>query len=149
MPAAMTIVVAIAAAQGVVLHGLHDLAERDVGRWSELSFLLPAYAVTVAGPVSHYLLRSRASARRLMAALALVGILLGLTAAYAGWVNGPVGELRPASVGPVFLYITLAVLAWFVAMPFLSLGLRGSLTAEATWRCSTKRGASRSRSPSR
>src|SRR5215831_5434365 len=119
MRAGMTIVVAVALAQGVVLHGLHHLAERDIGRWSELGFLLPAYAVTVAVPLSHYLLRSRLTAQRLMAALALVGIPLALTAAYVGWVNGPVGDLRPASAGPVFLYTTLAMLAWFVAMPFL------------------------------
>jgi hypothetical protein len=130
MRAGMTIVVVVALAQGVVLHGLHHLAEQEIGRWSELGFLLPAYAVTVAVPLSHYLLRSRLTAHRLMAALALVGIALALTAAYVGWVNGPVGELRPASAGPVFLYSTLAVLAWFVAMPFLSLGLRGSLTAD-------------------
>ncbi len=130
MRVGLSIVVVVALAQGLVLHALHHLAEHEVPRWSELAFLLPAYAFTVGVPLSHYLLRSRLTERRLAGALVVVGLALALTAAYVGWVNGPVGELRPAATGPVFLYVTLAVLGWFVALPFLSLGLRGSLTAE-------------------
>jgi hypothetical protein len=126
----MALVVAIALLQGLVLYGLHNLAESEAGRWSELIFLLPAYAVTVGVPLTYYLLRSRLTARWLLAALTVVGLGLTLTATYVGWVNGPVGELRPAAAGAVFLYVTLAVLGWFVALPFLGLGLRGSLTAE-------------------
>src|SRR5262245_28686361 len=120
----MAAVVAIALAQGFVLRVLHHLAAGDFGRWSELVFLLPAYAVTVAVPLTYYLLRSRLVGRALPAAVAIVAASLAATATYVGWVNGPVGDLRPAADGSVFLYVTLAVLGWFVALPFLALGVR-------------------------
>jgi hypothetical protein len=130
MPVAMTLVLAVAVAQGVALRGLHALAVREAGGWSELAFLLPAYACTVGVPLSYYLLRTRLPAARVAAGVSLIGLALISTAAYVGWVNGPVGELRPATAGPVFLYLMLAVLGWFVALPFVRLGVRGRLTAE-------------------
>lgn len=122
-------VVAIALAQGVVLRLLHHLAEGEFGRWSELVVLLPAYACTVGVPLTYYLLRSHLPGRTLGRLLAAVGLILFATAAYVGWVNAPLGDLRPAVQGSVCFYTTLAVVAWFVALPFLRLGLRGTLTA--------------------
>jgi len=59
-----------------------------------------------------------------------VSLGLAVTAAYVGWVNGPAEGLYPSAGGSVFLYIVLALLGWFVALPFLSLGLRGALTTD-------------------
>lgn len=130
MPPAMTVALVVALAQGVALRALHELAGRDAGAWSELTFLLPASACTIALPLTWYLLRSRLAGRPLALRLGLVGVALAATALWTGWVNGPVGELRPAASGPVFVYATFAILAWFVAMPFLALGLRRMLTAD-------------------
>ena len=123
-------VVVVALVQGLVLRWLHHLSEGGAGTWSELSFLLPAYACTVAVPLTYYLLRSKLGGRARAAALALVGVVLGGTAWYVGWVNGPVGGLYPSTQGAVFLFLALAVLGWFVALPFLSLGVRGSATPD-------------------
>jgi thiosulfate/3-mercaptopyruvate sulfurtransferase len=59
-----------------------------------------------------------------------VGLGLAGTAAYVGWVNGPAEGLYPSAGGSVFLYIVLAMLGWFVSLPFLGLGLRGALTTD-------------------
>jgi hypothetical protein len=59
-----------------------------------------------------------------------VGLGLAGTAAYVGWVNGPVEGLYPSASGSILLYIALAVLCWFVDLPFLSQGLRGTSTAD-------------------
>jgi hypothetical protein len=66
-------VVTVALVQGLVLRWLHHLAESDAGPWSELSFLLPAYACTVGVPLAYYLLRSRLRGRELVVRLALSG----------------------------------------------------------------------------
>lgn len=123
-------VIAVALVQGTLLRWLHHLAERDAGAWSELSFLLPAYACTVGVPLAHYLLRSKVRGRALVTRLLLVSVGFAGTAHYVGWVNGPVGSLYPSASGSVFLYVVLAVLGWFVSLPFLSLGLRGVSTAD-------------------
>jgi hypothetical protein len=120
----------IAVGQGLALLGLHRLAEGGYGYWSELLFLLPAYAFTVGAPLTGYLLRTRLSARALAAAIAAVGLVLVVTAGYVGWVGGPVGELRPGNDGSVFLFGLLTVLAWFVALPFLRCGVKTGFSAE-------------------
>jgi hypothetical protein len=128
MTVSLPAVLGIALIQGMALHGLHRLAEDGPGGWSELVVLLPAYAVTLGVPLTAYLLHTALPARALGGRLAAVGLALAATAAYVGWVNGPVGTLRPATGGSVLLYAWLAFLAWFVALPFLRSGLRGSLT---------------------
>jgi len=122
--------VAVAFLQGALLSWIHHLAESEAGPWSELSVLLPAYACTVGVPLTYYLLRSRVRGGSLVARLLFVGLGLAATAAYVGWVNGPAEGLYPSAGGSVFLYIVLALLGWFVALPFLSLGLRGALTTD-------------------
>src|SRR5262245_32057281 len=102
----MISVLVVALAQGVVLRVLHGLAESGARPWSELTFLLPAYACTVALPLTWYLLRSRLAARPLALRLSLAGVVLAATAMWTGWVNGPVGALRPATAGPILLYDT-------------------------------------------
>src|SRR5262249_48746120 len=92
--------------------------------------LLPAYACTVGVPLAYYLLRGKVRGTWLVARLALVSVALGGTALFVGWVNGPVAGVYPSSNGTVFLYVVLAALAWFVALPFLSLGLHGGSTPD-------------------
>jgi hypothetical protein len=123
-------VIAVALVQGTLLRWLHHLADRDAGPWSELSFLLPAYACTVGVPLAYYLLRSKVRGAALAMRLILVTVGLAGTAFYVGWVNGPVGSLYPSASGSIFLYFVLAVLGWFISLPFLSLGLRGASTAD-------------------
>ncbi len=126
----LSAVIGVALVQGFVLHRLHLLAEREAGAWSELTFLLPAYACTVAVPLTYYLLRAKLRGRALAEALTIVGVVLGATALHVGWVNGPVGGLHPSTAGSVSLYFTLAVLGWFVALPFLTRGVRGATTPD-------------------
>jgi uncharacterized protein DUF4153 len=128
MGPALPSVLGIALVQGLTLHGLHRLAESSPGAWPELSFLLPAYACTVGIPLTYYLLHTQLDRRMLARCLGAVGLTLAGTAAYVGWVNGPVGDLRPARSGTVLLFGCLTVLVWFVALPFLRLGFRGIFT---------------------
>src|SRR5262245_15413192 len=130
MDGTLSAVVAVALLQGILLRWLHQLAQSNAGLWSELSFLLPAYACTVGVPLTYYLLRAKVRGRALAIRLLLVGLGLAGTAAYVGWVNGPVDGLYPSASGSVLLYIALAMLGWFVALPFLSQGLRGISTAD-------------------
>jgi hypothetical protein len=130
MDGTLAAVLTVALLQGILLRGLHQLAQSNAGLWSELSFLLPAYACTVGVPLSYYLLRAKVRGRALAIRLLLVGLGLAGTAAYLGWVNGPVEGLYPSASGSVLLYIALALLGWFVALPFLSQGLRGTSTTD-------------------
>jgi hypothetical protein len=123
---ALSLSLGIAVVQGMVLHALHRLAESGPGGWSELQFLLPAYAVTVGVPLTWHLLSSQLPGRVLARRVAVLGLALVATGAYVGWVNGAVGDLRPAIGGSVLLFGWLTLLAWFVALPFLRLGIRGS-----------------------
>ena len=129
MNLSLPIVFLVALVQGFLLHGLHRLAEGNHGVWSELYFLLPAYAVTVGVPLTFYLLRAHVASTALVLRLCALALVLGTGAAYVGWVNGPIGELRPVSDGSVFLYVFLTLLAWFVALPFLRFRLRDTLAA--------------------
>jgi hypothetical protein len=128
MSLALRISLGIALLQGMVLHALHRLADGGPGGWSELPFLLPAYAVTIGVPLTWHLLSAQLPLRALERRVAAVGLALAATAAYVGWVHGPVGDLRPASSGSVLLFGWLALVAWFVALPFLRLGIRGGFS---------------------
>lgn len=136
----LSLAVVIAIGQGFALHGLHRFAEGGHGAWSELLFLLPAYAFTVGVPLTYYLLRDRLPAKTLSIALAAAGLGLAATAAYVGWVNGPVGDLRPKSDGAVFLYGWLTVLCWFVALHVLRIGVKAGFRRRDTSRSTTRRG---------
>ena len=127
MNLSLPIVFLVALVQGFLLHGLHRLAEGSHGAWSELFFLLPAYAVTVGIPLTFYLLRTHIAGTVLVLRLSVLALALAVCGAYVGWVNGPVGEMRPVSDGSVFLYTFLTLLAWFVALPFLRFGVRDAL----------------------
>jgi len=79
-------------------------------------------------PLTAYLLSAQLPVRALAGRLAAVGLALAATGAYVAWVNGPVAGLRPASGGSVLLFGGLAFVAWFVALPFLRMGVRGSMS---------------------
>ena len=128
MSHALSLSLGIAVVQGMVLYALHRLAERGSGGWSELQFLLPAYAVTVGVPLTWHLLSSQLPRQVLTRRVAVLGLALAATGAYVGWVNGAVGDLRPAIGGSVLLFGWLTLLAWFVALPFLRLGIRGTFS---------------------
>lgn len=130
MNRSLPIVLLVALAQGFLLHGLHRLAEGNHRAWSELSFLLPAYAITVGVPLTFYLLRAHLTGAALGLRLLVLALVLGTSGIYVGWVNGPFGEVRPGSDGSIFLYAFLILLAWFVALPFLRFRISDTLTAK-------------------
>jgi hypothetical protein len=64
MDGTLAAVLTVALLQGILLRGLHQLARSNPGLWSELSFLLPAYACTVGVPLTYYLLAPRSAGKR-------------------------------------------------------------------------------------
>ena len=111
MSLALRISLGIALVQGVVLHELHRLADGGRGPWSDLPFLLPAYAVSIGVPLTWHMLSAQLPQRALAGRVAIVGLALAATGAYVGWVNGPIGDLRSATGGSLFLFACLTLVA--------------------------------------
>jgi len=119
----------LALLQGMALLALHHLVDDwGYGPWSQPWVLLAAYAVSIGVPLTWHVLTAQLPREALVRRVVGVGLVLAATGGYVGWANGPVGDLRPASGGSVLLFAWLALLGWFVALPFVRLGLRDSLS---------------------
>jgi hypothetical protein len=84
MSISLPLVLGIALLQGMALHVLHRFAGGGPGAWSELPWLLPAYAFTVGVPLTAYLLRAQLPLRVLANRLAAVGLALAATGPTSG-----------------------------------------------------------------
>ncbi|WP_169732570.1 DUF4153 domain-containing protein [Derxia gummosa] len=120
----------LALAQGLALALLHGAVEQGVEPWNRPPLLLALYAVTLVLPVTLGLLSGRVGPLAVLARAAGVALAMAGCAAYTGWVVSPLDGRWPAQGGSVFFLGLALGAAWFVALPFLVTGWRGTTRAE-------------------
>ena len=114
----LLLILIIAVIQGWLLYGLHLSLEHNTWPATDLSWLVPLYAVAVFVPVTLQMLVENLRQHALWIIVSGIALLAMGLGAYTGW---GAGSLKDASVQHfplLFAFYSVFLVIWFIALPF-------------------------------